>query len=87
MLEIGRYAEAEGALALATQQYAADPRAHLHRAHAIHRLIDANLAREAERSVRRYLELGAPLGMEHDLVQRVIHSAQNTTGTRAALLR
>lgn len=48
-------------------------RAHYYRAIAIRRLIGMDLARQAQESYRRYVELGAPLGMS-DEIHRVRNS-------------
>lgn len=48
-------------------------RVHYYRAIAIRGLIDMDLARQAQESYRRYVELGAPHGMS-DEIQRVRNS-------------
>jgi len=69
LLGLRRHSEAEAALEVATRQNERNARAFYYLARALRRLIATDLARLADESMRRYLALGAPLGVDRRLVR------------------
>jgi tetratricopeptide (TPR) repeat protein len=70
LLDLRRFAEAEHEFAIVVQLDPEHARAHRHRAEAIQRLIETDLERLLQDSIQHYLRLGAPLGMDDELLQR-----------------